>query len=48
MHDVDRAIERKLGVSSCDLPDYCYRDAFDEGFTPAQVAEAAIRNYRRF
>lgn len=43
MHEVNRAIERKTGLRSEDLPDYCYRDAFDDGARPAQVAIAAIR-----
>lgn len=29
-----------------DLPDFCYRDAYDDNATPAQAARAAIQNAR--
>lgn len=36
---VDVAVIHRLGVSVHDLPDIPFRDWFDEGFTPAEVAE---------
>jgi hypothetical protein len=42
MSEVDAALVRKIGVSSSDLPDFCYRDAYDEGFTPEEAADEAI------
>ena len=32
-----------VGMSIYDLPDYCYRDAFDDGMTPAAAAKSALR-----
>lgn len=42
MQAVDAEIERKLGLTSDDLPDCCYRDWFDDGRTPVSAANAAI------
>jgi hypothetical protein len=36
--EVDREVERRIGLSSDDLPDYCYRDAYDAGDAPEDVA----------
>lgn len=46
MKQVDAKIEKRVGfgIVSADLPDYCYRDEYDDGTTPAQAASAAIRN----
>jgi hypothetical protein len=44
MRAVDAAIASKVGgMDSNDLPDYCYRDAYDDGEGPASVARKAIR-----
>lgn len=43
MAKVDAAIARKCaGLTSSDLPDFMYCDAFEDGATPAQAAKAAI------
>ena len=44
MKKVDLAIDRQTGgLTSSDLPDYCYRDAFDDGASPNRAASLAIR-----
>ena len=48
MARVDAYIEQKFGLSSSDLPDYCYRDAFDDGASPGSAAKAAIRAAKEF
>ena len=45
---VDALISAKCGITSDDLPDYCYRDAFEDGATPAQAAKAAIKAAKEF
>ena len=42
MQAVNAAIESKIGLSSDDLPDCCYRDWFDDGMTPRAAANMAI------
>jgi hypothetical protein len=44
MARVDEALVGKVGVSSGDLPDFTYRDLFDQGVTPEEAADAAIEN----
>jgi hypothetical protein len=44
MASVDEVLVRKVGVSSADLPDMCYRDLYDEGYSPEETAEDAIEN----
>ena len=44
MARVDGALVRKVGVSSSDLPDCCYRDMYDAGCTPEDAADEAIDN----
>lgn len=48
MQKVDSLLSKHIGLSSADLPDYCYRDEFDDGATPAQAAKAAIRAAKEF
>ncbi len=48
MKKVDQACEARFGISIHDLPDFCFRDAFDDGETPARVALEAIRNARDY
>jgi hypothetical protein len=44
MVKVSAAIGKKAGgLDADDLPDFCYRDAYDDGSTPAQAARAAIK-----
>ena len=47
MRRVDACIARlSSGLSSSDLTDYCYRDAYEAGERPAHVARAAIAKAR--
>lgn len=39
MEAVDRELENLCGFSSNDLPDFLYRDAFNDGATPKAIAE---------
>jgi hypothetical protein len=48
MKKVDQACEARFGISIHDLPDYCFRDAFDDGETPARTALDAIRAARDY
>lgn len=41
---VNAAIVRKVGVHADDLPDWNYRDAFNQGMQPPRAAAAVIRN----
>ena len=43
MQQVDAHLEKMGGVTSDDLPDYCYRDAFDRGTSSTTAAKAAYR-----
>jgi hypothetical protein len=40
---VDDTMYRRIGLSVYDIDDYCYRDMYENGSTPAQAATAAIR-----
>ena len=42
MAEVDAEIENVLGVTSEDIEDYCYRDAFDNGDSPYETAMEAL------
>jgi hypothetical protein len=44
MKAVDREISDKIGLTSDDLPDICYRDMYDDGDSAKTVAKRAIRN----
>ena len=44
MKDVNRAVYVKLGLTTEDLPDCCYRDWYDEGASPKSAAARALRN----
>jgi len=39
MKKVDAALIRKCSLGSADLPDKSYRDRFDDGADPAEMAE---------
>jgi len=43
LFDVDVAVQRLADCSLNDLPDYCYRDCFDQGVSPTAAARMAIR-----
>jgi hypothetical protein len=44
MTAVDAALDDRLGVRADDLPDLCYRDLYDAGYTPHEAAQAALDN----
>ena len=47
-NEVDDLLLRDLGVSSDDLPDYCYRDDYDAGLFPEfTVAEVVCREFNQ-
>jgi hypothetical protein len=42
---VDEIISDRIGgLTSDDLPDMCYRDLFDQEFTPDEAAQMSIEN----
>ena len=41
--EVDQWVLRKYGLSRDDLPDWNYRDAYDDGVKPTTAAKRAIR-----
>lgn len=43
MKAVDDIVWRKVGCSVHDLADFMFRDAYDDGATPAQAAGDVIR-----
>lgn len=44
MRAVDSILARKLGLTSADLPDCCYADWHENGVTPRNAANRAVRN----
>ena len=44
MKRVDRVIEHECGLSYLDLPDYAYRDAYDDDADPRETALQALDN----
>lgn len=36
--EVDQIITKISGLSALDLPDFCYKDAFNDGCTPQEIA----------
>ncbi len=44
MKDVDRFLEGLCGLSSLDLSDYCYRDAFEDGVSAKRAAAMALKS----
>jgi hypothetical protein len=42
MRRVDACLEARIGLSSGDLPDACYRDMFEGGMEPMEAAKEAI------
>jgi len=43
MRRVDKCVEAIAGVSVYDLPDYCFRDAYEDGRRPSSVARDALK-----
>ena len=43
---VDEAVLERVGCGLHDLPDFCTRDWYDAGETPASTAKEAIRASR--
>lgn len=39
LRKVDQFVGATLGVGIHDLPDYCWRDLFDDGLDPVEAAE---------
>jgi hypothetical protein len=46
MHEVDKAVSAKAGLSVYDLPDMCFSDWYADGATPKQAAGKALKNAR--
>ena len=44
MREVDRAVENRVGLSCYDLPDWNYRDAFEDGMSPGKAARKVIKS----
>ncbi len=42
MRQVNAVINRAVGCSVYDLEDWCWRDAYDDGYTPEEAAEEAL------
>jgi hypothetical protein len=42
MREVDAAMEAEVGMGHADLPDWNYRDAFDDGMDAADAADEAL------
>jgi hypothetical protein len=36
--ELDELVTRVSGLSALDLPDFCYKDAFNSGCTPTEIA----------
>lgn len=48
MARVNQLIDNYCGMVSEDLPDWCYRDAYDDGRTPGAAAREAIAAARDY
>jgi hypothetical protein len=44
MRAVDAQVEALAGCNIYDLPDCCYPDWYDDGLSPREAAQRAIRN----
>lgn len=44
MRAVDHAIARHIGLGVFDLPDRCWRDAYDEQVLPSDAAREALED----
>ena len=43
MAEVDRQMKRLCGMTTQDIADFCYADAFDAGKTPLATAKRALK-----
>ena len=43
MAEVDKHILNAVGMDHNDLPDWRYRDAFEEGMAPVKAAKRAVK-----
>ena len=48
MAKVDAVLVKKCGLDSSDLPDWMYRDAFEDGASPASAAKEALKAAKEF
>lgn len=48
MARVNQLMDNYCGMVSEDLPDWCYRDAYDDGRTPGAAAREAIAAARDY
>ena len=48
LEQVNGYMARLCGMSAYDLPDWNYRDAYDDGVKPTTAAKRAIRAAREF
>jgi hypothetical protein len=48
MERVNFEIEKLCGMFAADLPDYDYRNEYDEGCSPKSTARRAVRNAKEF
>ena len=48
MLKVNYYLYRKCGMGADDIPDYCYRDCYNAGDAPAEVADQAIQNAKDY
>jgi hypothetical protein len=44
MAEVDKLFIEKIGLTSGDLADMCWRDWFDDGLTPKQAVATALED----
>lgn len=40
---VDQAINKEASITSDDLPDFSYYDAWEDGLTPGEAAQEALK-----
>ena len=43
-HAINAMLEREIGLSSDDLPDFCYRANYDSGVSARETAYEALDN----
>ena len=41
---INTILEKEFGILSDDLPDYCYRDNYDDGISARETAYEALDN----
>ncbi len=48
MAEVNKVVEARVGLSTYDLPDCCYRDWYDSGVSVKSAAARAIRSAKEY